>query len=757
MYEIRSLGLLDHDVLSSIEIPFLPKFYSETMTTPVKEYFEDSISEEDAERFDQDIFSLPRSVRAPVVGRNSYASSGSGTILSSSYRSVGGKHIQRSGSLTIHPIEESPQLPHMELLAEGGERLSTLSMGPLSSSPSHSSVHSKMSARSSSSESTSASGKSGKTGSRFAPAWLFNPFRGGLSQPQTSTVSASAVTSPALASTPILTPSSSVLTFTSSGHKTPIPRSPKPVNILPRASPRNSALSRTLEEDSNFPQHRGSLTRTSPLNTPPRTEATITVMRRTGSTQYNSSVPFPSSLPNRTNPSFPREYVPHPQSSLARRWQHTYPEPLTRMEIKWKSMVTPPCLPLTVEYFPTKSELESSYDIFSYDFVVDPPEMRSFLVKPPVIPKNASRDEVRRAWAVSIMRDMVALRLAQGFQFILKSSTPGTTRPGPPPTRFPRRPSVFIPDEELSPQALGAADVLNNPNDPVYLSMSNEIHQISYTGEAVRLRRYVRRMVASAPIEYQCLIWPKLGEGYTELKTSFVSHGLENYGWNRFERDHPLSTRTRADSYLTRLDMLIAGYENQLHESLRYWRTRFIVIPSTDSPLTNIGPTGEKLNDEEIRLVGMDKLAELFSRVRWQPPDSSLGTGTQTQSVVRFLTTDLGPAECILDETLMNRLDEIHAMGPLKKNTKSEKEISQMSLSAIAKAMRDDPVGLPIKDYRWHGRLYTDAFTGSDFVNWLVKEFRDISSKEQAVEVGGRLQAQGLFDHGRRTHGFLDG
>ena len=88
---------------------------------------------------------------------------------------------------------------------------------------------------------------------------------------------------------------------------------------------------------------------------------------------------------------------------------------------------------------------------------------------------------------------------------------------------------------------------------------------------------------------------------------------------------------------------------------------------------------------------------------------------------------------------------------------RSEKEISQMSLSAIAKTMREDPVGLPIKDQRWRGRFYTDAFTGSDFVNWLVKEFRDISSKEQAVEVGGRLQAQGLFDHARRTHGFLDG
>ena len=174
-------------------------------------------------------------------------------------------------------------------------------------------------------------------------------------------------------------------------------------------------------------------------------------------------------------------------------------------------------------------------------------------------------------------------------------------------------------------------------------------------------------------------------------------------GWSRTP-----STCSRTDNRFVRLDMLIAGYENQLHDSLRYWRTRFIVIPSADPPPTNTGPVGEKLDDEEIRLVGMDKLADLFSRVRWQPPDCSLGMGTQTQPIVRFLTTDLGPASCVLDETLVNRLDEIHALGPLRKNVKSEREISQMSLSAIAKAMREDPVGLPIKDYRWHGKIYTD-------------------------------------------------
>ena len=59
---------------------------------------------------------------------------------------------------------------------------------------------------------------------------------------------------------------------------------------------------------------------------------------------------------------------------------------------------------------------------------------------------------------------------------------------------------------------------------------------------------------------------------------------------------------------------------------------------------------------------------------------------------------------------------------------KSERDIGDMSLSAIAKAMREDD-GVPIKEHRWHGRRYANSFTGTQFVSWLVREFCDIVLK----------------------------
>ncbi|KAF8990655.1 hypothetical protein BDZ89DRAFT_1151848 [Hymenopellis radicata] len=48
---------------------------------------------------------------------------------------------------------------------------------------------------------------------------------------------------------------------------------------------------------------------------------------------------------------------------------------------------------------------------------------------------------------------------------------------------------------------------------------------------------------------------------------------------------------------------------------------------------------------------------------------------------------------------------------PLQKKVKSEREIGDMSLSVIAKAMREDD-GVPIENNHWHCMQYQNSFTG---------------------------------------------
>ena len=750
MHQIEMLGLLEHDVLSSITVPYLT-MNMDPIKTPTDENpdaFHDA-RQLDATRFDLERFALFKA--PPIQTRESGPSSGTATIMDpSSLRShpLDKRPSDKRPSYILHrtstidprigPIEESPRRIYAELPPEDDGMLMQASHAA-STSPSSSTLVSK-SEEDQKEEKPQVSDKSSEPsntiGSKFTTSWLFNPLRT-FSSRQTPTTGAQASTSqngdheksgPSIPLSREVNPPKRLPASTSVS--TTQARTPRPMAI--RNTPtRRSMLGQQQSEDelsssarsTGFPRH-------SPLGVAPRSRDDPLRLHNRRSTVTSLNTVMPASSPNvRANPLRASVTMPYSQTSLASRWQHIFPQPRYKYEIKWKAMVTPGCLPLTTEYFPTKSELETSYDVFVYEFVIDPPEMKSFLVKSPTL-ERGNIDEARRAYALTVMRGMASLRLVQGFQFVVSPKLRSYEKDGKD-----RDSRFFALDDERTPRPSGASEIFRESVDPVFLSMSNEIHRISYNGEAIKVRRYVRRMPPSNPYQYQCLVWPKDGVGYTELSTSFVTNGLENYGWNR-------------------LDMLIAGYEHQFSESLRYWRTRFIVIPTLEAPPPTTGASGERLNDEETRLIGSDKLSELWTRLRWAlAADREKGV---MYPPVRFLPTYLSPTASVVDEHLVSQLEEMMASGPLQKKMKSEREISEMSLASIAKLMREDR-GLQIKDHKWHTSMYEDSFTGYDFASWLCREFRDVSTREQAQEWGMKLHDQGLFEHCRRKHGFLDG
>jgi len=505
MHEIQMLGLLEHDVLSSIEVPYM-EIKGDQSTGPVDTMGFIGVSRTEADKFDLDVFALTSSYNS-----NSVVIPTSGTTPTPR-PSLEKRPSHRYSTARIDTIEESPrQRIHRDLPSEGlpNSEISAPSVIVPSTSPSPS-IKSSKSEQSTSSKAPPTRAASASIASKLAPSWLFNRFRSGPSEPQTTQVSASASAS----SSP--TSSTSEKPSKSSSVSSTIPSSPirmstakptvassqqiQPVAIKSKTISRSS-LSRTYEEETLVP-HRASFLRRSPINTPPRDEI-LSNKRRSGSALAHS---FPSSSPVPViNPTRPQSSVAYPEASLARRWQHIYPHPSYKYDLHWKSIVTPGCLPLTVEHIPSSTELESSYDVFSYEFIIDPGEMRSFLVKPPIVKGTA--EDLRRAWALVVMRGMSAVRLAQGFQFILRpEKIPGEEdRPN-----F-RKTKSFMGDEDIESWPSGAAEVLAASTHPVYLSMSNEIHRISYTGEAIQVKRYVRRLNATRPFKYQCLIWPKLG------------------------------------------------------------------------------------------------------------------------------------------------------------------------------------------------------------------------------------------------------
>ncbi|KKA16196.1 Vacuolar membrane-associated protein iml1 [Rasamsonia emersonii CBS 393.64] len=60
-------------------------------------------------------------------------------------------------------------------------------------------------------------------------------------------------------------------------------------------------------------------------------------------------------------------------------------------------------------------------------------------------------------------------------------------------------------------------------------------------------------------------------------------------------------------------------------------------------------------------------------------------------------------------------------------------------------------------DRRWHWRLHYNCFIGSEFTTWLLQNFKDIDTREEAVEFGNELMKHGLFQHVEQRHNFRDG
>ena len=527
MHEIQMLGLLEHDVLSSIEVPYLPDKL-EPPVAPLDIVANVVITKSEADIFDLDTFSLTSNYNTTNVGLDLPVNGGPGLRAYADKRT---SH-RNSAIIRISTIEESPKRIHLELPSEG---LPASGIGPASvstpvRSPSPNSTRSARSEKSTvSSRTTGWSGNLSKSNlaSKLAPSWLFNPFRSGPSEPQTTQVSASA--SPAAGSRPKEQSMEKLLT-------TDVSRSPKvpssPIRMPPPSKPtvasstqqvqpmaiRNrianrSNLNRAFEEEI-VTSHRTPHIRRSPLSTPPPDDILAGKRRSAASTLAQSCTSMsPGTI---MNPTRPQVSISQSQASLARRWQHVYPHSNYKYDFNWKSIVTPGSLPLTVEYLPSSAVLDSSFDVFSYEFIVDLSEMRSFLTNPP-IPQGTAED-LRQAWALIVMRGMAAVRLAQGFQFIVKPSNNQVEGD----KSNMKRTKLLIGEEDLSLRPAGAAEVLSSTANPVYMSMTNEIHRIVYTGEMIQVRRYVRRMSPTRPFAYQCLIWSKLG-GLISILSYFIS------------------------------------------------------------------------------------------------------------------------------------------------------------------------------------------------------------------------------------------
>ncbi|KAF7595121.1 vacuolar membrane-associated protein iml1 [Aspergillus hancockii] len=402
------------------------------------------------------------------------------------------------------------------------------------------------------------------------------------------------------------------------------------------------------------------------------------------------------------------------------RWQHAYPRPPHVAVVKWKSLKSPAILPLTTEEFPTPSELAS-------DYLQTP-----YRVFPNDDPEGFEAPKTRGV----LLREMISLRLSHGFQIVVGKN-------------------VVEASGQYSLHSPNVFDThgLEKDGTTVFLSKGNSVHRlICIDGAEIEVTRYTHRTSSLLAFEQKGNFTPYSPAMRTILSPEYVVKDIrldspyEEYNWNY------------ADNY-------VAGHRDYLlnpAQQLHFWRVRYVLIPMRlhVNPRRHLQSFNED-NEEEIHLLGINQLTHIWQRHKYIPPEEKRFESSnkkRDQNPLNIMYQTRNPSEVVaaeLDRFLLT--DPGLDTSPAQLLPESELlERSGVSLSSLAQVIQGDK-GVRMMDRRWHWRLHYNCFIGFELTTWLLQNFRDIDSREEAVEFGNELMKHGLFQHVEKRHNFRDG
>ena len=406
------------------------------------------------------------------------------------------------------------------------------------------------------------------------------------------------------------------------------------------------------------------------------------------------------------------------------KWHHIFPRPLAVSTMKWKSLCAPASVPLTTEDFPTLDQLSTEYVQTEYKIAADGND-------------DVSEDNKSGDW---LMRELIGARFSHGFQVVVGS-----------------RLCEAVGDTSLEDTKLFSDVDLGLKETKLYLSMGTMIHRLSVVDDGlVEVLQYDRRAIVSSGdfgqnnrvFTYTPTIRTTLAEKYSTRLVKLSSR-QQTYDWHR-------------------LDNFIATHEERQHDnypdSLQFWRARFVLIPKeqpSNMKLDLQGPTED--NDEEIRLEGIRKLSHVWQKNRYIPPDEHRFQTTlrrhKDANPLDIIYQTRNPSAIVAAE--LNDTPLLEGEGNDSKTTQllpdSELfERANLNITSLANSIQSER-GIKMMDRRWHWRLHYNCFIGMELTTWLLNNFKDIDTREEAIGLGNELMKEGLFQHVQRRHNFRDG
>ncbi|XP_069571965.1 GATOR1 complex protein DEPDC5 isoform X2 [Brachyistius frenatus] len=221
----------------------------------------------------------------------------------------------------------------------------------------------------------------------------------------------------------------------------------------------------------------------------------------------------------------------------------TVPSFCCTVGVDWKSLTTPACLPLTTDYFPDRQALQNDYTEGCYDLL-------------PHSDLDRREDEAPVMSASQVFEEFICQRLMQGYQIIVQPNN----RKLPPAVATP------LGSSPLYSRGLVSLRRAEEEETVYWLSMGRTFHKVCLKDKIITVTRYLPKYpYESAQIQYSYSLCPPHSDAqFVSCWVEFGHERLEEYKWNYL------------DQYICS-----AGSEDfSLIDSLKFWRTRFLLLPA---------------------------------------------------------------------------------------------------------------------------------------------------------------------------------
>ncbi|KAM7401364.1 hypothetical protein PAMA_005520 [Pampus argenteus] len=327
--------------------------------------------------------------------------------------------------------------------------------------------------------------------------------------------------------------------------------------------------------------------------------------------------------------------------------------------VDWKSLTTPACLPLTTDYFPDWQTLQNDYTEGCYDLL-------------PHSDLERREDEAPVMSATQVFEEFICQRLMQGYQIIVQ---PNNRKPQP-------AVATSLGSSPLYSRGLVSLRRAEEEETVYWLSMGRTFHKVCLKDKIITVTRYLPKYpYESAQIQYSYSLCPPHSDAqFVSCWVEFGHERLEEYKWNYL------------DQYICS-----AGSEDfSLIDSLKFWRTRFLLLPAGGARRVADGEghwdvygegasAGTGGNGEWVLLDGFIRFLEGLNRIRRRHrSDRIIRKGTPMKGLQVTSPLSSYPTEPVAPPQGKKGTSALSALLEMEQNQKTLEEHQQQPKPSAA-------------------------------------------------------------------------